>query len=114
MLTRAPGKAPTHFECEEVVRVLVSEEEHGASVDVAQELGDADAQPLEGVVAPRRAQDEEGEEELETDAPHHGPPIHLNSNCIMMIIITMTLITMMIKIMIIIIYIIIIIIKAFI
>ena len=64
MLTRVLGKVTTHFECEEVVRVFLSEEEHGASVDVSQELGDAVTQPLEDVVAPRRAQDEQGEEEL--------------------------------------------------
>ena len=96
MLTRAPGQATTHFECEEVVRVLFSEEEHGASVDVAQELGDAGAQPLEGVVAPRRAQDEQGEEELETDAPHDGPPIHLDTRVIIMTIVMMMIIIIII------------------
>lgn len=63
-----------------MVRVLLSEQKLGAGVDVCEEFGDTRPQPLEGGVAPRRLQDQQCEEELQSNAPHDDSPLYLNAD----------------------------------
>ncbi|RUS85362.1 hypothetical protein EGW08_006905, partial [Elysia chlorotica] len=67
----------SHLEGEIMILIFISKDKDRTGVCISQELGDAVAQPLEGMVAPGGSQDEHSENHLEGHAPKHWSPLYL-------------------------------------